>query len=343
MAHGPQTCPIAIIGANGAVGREMTTLLLEAGFSAEDLRLFGSSRSAGLSRPIGGQQCRIEELTPSCFDGIRMALFAAGADVAQEWAPKAVAAGATVIDNSSAFRGDPSVPLIVPEINGTSLQAFKRPGIVANPNCSTIIALMAVAPIHQHAHIQRMNIATYQSVSGAGAAGIAELEQQTADYVAKKPLTNETFPTQALFNVFCHESPIGPDGFNEEERKIRNESRRILSAPDLAISATCVRVGVPRAHAMAIELDLEQPLSADEARELLECAPGITVIDDVAQQRFPEPLHAAGQNTVLVGRLRNAPDCDSGQRLLLFACGDQLRKGAALNAIQILNLISGLE
>lgn len=332
---------IAIVGASGAVGREMLSILAQAGVAARDVRLLGSSRSAGTSIPYGDGDIEVALLAGSPFEGIDAVLFAAGAEVAREWAPRAVEAGATVIDNSSAFRADPDVPLVVPEINPEALDSFVAPGIIANPNCSTIIALMATAPIHRRTPITRMSIATYQAISGAGATAMAELDRQVVEHVAGDPLTVEALPSQALFNVFCHESPIGDDGFNEEERKIRSESRRILGAPELAISATCVRVGVPRAHAMAIDLDLSGPLDAADARSILEAAPGVTVVDDAEQGRFPESVHAAGGDDVLVGRIRNDPDRAPGRGLLLFACGDQLRKGAARNAIQVLSLMQG--
>jgi aspartate-semialdehyde dehydrogenase len=335
-----KTGRMALVGASGAVGREMLSILAQAGVAAQDMHLFGS-RSAGSSIPYGGSELVVADLAGNSFDDVDVVLFAAGADVAREWAPRAVDAGATVIDNSSAFRGDPDVPLVVPEVNPEALHSFVAPGIIANPNCSTIIALMGTAPIHRRAPITRMSIATYQAISGAGASAMSELDRQAVDHVAGDPLTVEALPSQALFNVFSHESRIGKDGFNEEEQKIRSESRRILAAPGLAISATCVRVGVPRAHAMAIDLDLSEPLDAADARALLQSAPGVTVVDDPEQGRFPESVHAAGGDNVLVGRIRNDPDRAPGRGLLLFACGDQLRKGAALNAIQVLALVSG--
>lgn len=336
MSRDLQQIRIGIVGATGAVGREMLAILERMQMPTGSIRCLASERSAGTMIPYPDEDLQVQLLQEDSFAGLDVVLLAASADISRTWAPVAVAQGTIVIDNSSAFRADPNVPLVIPEVNPDTLADFKAPGIIANPNCSTIIALMAVAPIHRVAKIQRMSVATYQAVSGAGAAAMAELEQQAREHAAGEQLTSESLPSQALFNVFCHESPIGPDGFNEEERKLRFESRRILDDPDLKISATCVRVGVPRAHSMAIELELGRPLDADDARRCLEAKPGIRIVDDRTNNVFPEPLHAAGGDDVLVGRIRNHPDSRDGRGLLLFACGDQLRKGAALNAIQIL-------
>ena len=327
---------IGVIGATGVVGREMLSILGDRGVPADSIRCIASERSRGMQVPFGQDMLAVQGLDETSISDLDVALFAAGSECARRWAPIAVDSGAVVIDNSSAFRGDESVPLVIPEVNGSLLDGFQGPGLIANPNCSTIIALMSVTPIHRAAGIRRMSIATYQSVSGAGGSAMEELERQVEEHASGRAPTSNVLPSQALFNVFAHESPVGPDGFNEEERKMRNEGRRILDAPGLEITATCVRVGVPRAHAMAIDLELERGLDAAEARELLAHAPGVRVVDDPESGRFPESIDAAGADEILVGRFRNHPDRSDQRGLILFAAGDQLRKGAALNAIQIL-------
>ena len=276
--------------------------------------------------------------SPDVFGGVDLAFFCAGGDVSRELADAAVAAGAVVIDNTSAFRMQPDVPLIVPEVNGDVLDGFESPGagrIIANPNCSTIIALMAVTPLHRAVGVKRMVISTYQAASGAGNAFVRELEQQAADHVAGRPYTQETIGRQYLFNLFSHDSPIGPDGYNEEERKLVRETHKIWRDTTPAITATCVRVPVLRTHSEAINLTFNEPLSEADARELLAKAPGVRVVDDRKANRFPEPAEATGLDEVLVGRIRADISQAPGMGLDLFVCGDQLRKGAALNAVQI--------
>jgi aspartate-semialdehyde dehydrogenase len=318
------------------VGREMLAILEQRGVDSGAIRCMASSRSAGMELPYRNDRLTVKDLDETSFQDLDVALLAAGADTARRWARHAVASGCLVIDNSNAFREDPAVPLVIPEVNGDQLEGFRRPGIIASPNCSTTIAMMAVAPIHRLAGIRSMSVTTYQSVSGAGAEAMQELERQVMQHAAGETITNRVLPSRALLNVFNHESPIDADGFNEEERKIRFESRRILDAPDLAISATCVRVGVMRAHAMSIQLELEKGVDLEDVRARLDKAPGLRVVDDRAANRFPEPRHAAGRDDIEVGRLRHHPDRTDGTGLLLFAAGDQLRKGAALNTIQIL-------
>ncbi len=323
---------IGVFGATGAVGREMLSILAERGAPVEGIRCFASERSVGRELEFGdrNRSLVVEAFRPGVFADLQIALLAVDAERARELAPAARDAGCVVIDNSSAFRNDPTVPLVIPEVNRDQLADFGESGIIANPNCSTIIALMAIAPIHRAARIRRASVATYQAVSGAGAAAMEELEQQARDHVAGRALRSEALPSPAFFNVFPHESGLDADGFNREERKLRDEGRRILGAPDLAISATCVRVGVPRCHAMAIDLDLETGLDVDQARELLSGQSGVRVVD------APESRHATGGDEILVGRLRNDPHRPDKTGLLLFVVGDQLRKGAALNAVQIL-------
>ena len=331
---------IAIVGATGLVGRELLAILAERGHSAERLKLLASARSAGSMLAYQGDSLLIEELTASSFAGIEIAMFSAGTEVSREFAPIAVEAGATVIDNSSVFRMDDGVPLVVPEINRDVLDDCSlRGGVIANPNCSTIIALMAVAPLHRVAGIRRMVVSTYQAASGGGVAMMNELQRQAFDHVESKPLTKSTTGRQYLFNLFSHDSPIDETGYNAEEIKLVRETHKILGDTSIAITATCVRVPVLRAHSEAINLTLDKPLSVDEAREILCATPGVKVVDDREANRFPEPIDATGGDDVLVGRIRADISQPPDMGLDLFVSGDQLRKGAALNAIQIAEII----
>jgi aspartate-semialdehyde dehydrogenase len=337
----PEVPAIAIVGATGAVGAEFLVILAERRFPHRELRLLASKRSAGRTLQACGRAHTVRELTASSFDGIDLALFSAGGPISREFAPIAVARGATVIDNSSAFRMDPEVPLIVPEINGEALEQCRLPAIIANPNCSTIIALMAVSPIHRAAGVKRMVISTYQAASGGGAALMHELEQQARDYAAGRPLTTTVSGRPYIFNLFSHNSPIGPDGSNTEETKLVKETHKIWDDRSVAITATCVRVPVLRCHCESINLTLASPLTELEAGEILAGAPGVRVVDDRAANRFPEPVDAAGGDDVLVGRIRADSSQPPGFGLNLFVAGDQLRKGAALNAIQIAERLVG--
>ncbi len=338
MAIDREQPTIAIIGATGLVGRELMEILPDSPLGDGSVRLFASGRSAGSTLLWRGAPTPIETAGPDVFAGVDIAFFCAGGDVSRQFAAAAVEAGVVVVDNTSAFRMDAGVPLIVPEINGSVLDESDLPGvpgIIANPNCSTIIALMAVTPLHRVAGIKRMVVATYQAASGAGGAFARELEQQAEDHVAGRPYTQETIGRQYLFNLFSHDSPIGPDGYNEEERKLVRETHKIWDDTKPAITATCVRVPVLRAHAEAINLAFNEPLSEAEARELLAAAPGIRIVDDRDANRFPEPAEAGGLDEVLVGRIRADRSQPPDMGLDLFVCGDQLRKGAALNAVQI--------
>ena len=335
MANDHEHPTIAIVGATGLVGRELLEILPGSPLGLGTLRLFASARSAGSTLPWRGAPIPVEAAGPHVFGDVDVAFLCAGGDVSRQLAPAAVVAGAVVIDNTSAFRMDPGVPLIVPEINGSVLDEWAVPGIISNPNCSTIIALMAVTPLHRAAGIKRMVVATYQAASGAGAAFARELEQQAKDHVAGRPYTQETIGRQYLFNLFSHDSPIGPDGYNEEERKLVRETHKIWDDTKPAITATCVRVPVLRAHSEAINLTFNEPLTEDEARKLLAAAPGVRIVDDRDANRFPEPADATGLDEVLVGRIRADRSQPPGMGLDLFVCGDQLRKGAALNAVQI--------
>jgi aspartate-semialdehyde dehydrogenase len=326
---------VAVVGATGAVGEELLALLAERRFPVRNLRLFASARSAGRTLHALGRDVTVEPLVPGCFAGTDIAFFSASGGVSKEWAPQAVAAGAWAIDKSSAFRMDRRYPLAIPEVNGEVLDALQAPTIVAVPNCTTIIALMAVTPLHREAGVARMVVSTYQSASGAGAAAMAELERQVHDWSAGRPLDTAIFGRQYLFNLFSHNSAIGEDGQNEEERKLVDETRKIWGDPDVLVSATCVRVPVLRAHSESMNLTFRTPISEARAREVLAAAPGIRIVDDRAANRFPEPLAATGRDEVLVGRIRADHSQPNGFGLNLFISGDQVRKGAALNGIQI--------
>jgi len=326
---------VAVVGATGAVGEELLALLAERRFPVRNLRLFASARSAGRTLHALGRDVTVEPLVPGCFAGTDIAFFSASGGVSKEWAPQAVAAGAWAIDKSSAFRMDRRYPLAIPEVNGEVLDALQSPTIVAVPNCTTIIALMAVTPLHREVGVARMVVSTYQSASGAGAAAMAELERQAHDWSAGRPLDTSIFGRQYLFNLFSHNSAIGEDGQNEEERKLVDETRKIWGAPDVLVSATCVRVPVLRAHSESMNLTFRTPISEARAREVLAAAPGIRIVDDRAANRFPEPLAATGRDEVLVGRIRADHSQPNGFGLNLFISGDQVRKGAALNGIQI--------
>jgi len=335
----PDEPRVAVVGATGAVGHEFLSVLSQRRFPMANLSLFASARSAGARVPFTrdgrSHAIPVQPLEEGSLSGFDVVFFSAGKSVSKAFAPAAAEGGALVVDNSSAFRMDPSYPLVVPEVNGDVLDRLQGPTIVANPNCSTIIALVAVHPLHAAARVRRMVVSTYQAASGAGAQAMRELEQQAHDFAAGKPLSTTIFGRQYLFNCFSHNSSVGPDGYNEEETKLLLESRKIWADDSVAITATCVRVPTLRAHCESINLSFERPLGEEEARELLRRAPGVEVVDDRAANRFPEPLAAAGRDPVLVGRIRADLSQPAGMGLHLFVAGDQLRKGAALNAVQI--------
>jgi aspartate-semialdehyde dehydrogenase len=325
---------VAIVGATGAVGRELLGVLERREFPVAGLRLYASPRSAGTVLPFRGREIAVAALSEDSFARVDLALFSAGSGTARDFAPAAVRRGVVVIDNSSAFRMDPAVPLVVPEINSGAIDQHQ--GIIANPNCAAIIALMALWPIHRHNPIRRVIMATYQAASGAGAAAMAELQEAT-----RAALNGGTYPPRVLphpyaFNLFSHDTPIDPaTGYNQEETKVMGEARKILAAPALRIGVTCIRVPVLRAHAVALTLECERPIVPEEARDLLLDAPGVRVVDECERNQFPMPCEATGQDAVLVGRIRRDLSDASGRSLALFAAGDQLLKGAALNAVQI--------
>ncbi len=323
---------VAVVGATGAVGEEFRRLLEERDFPMASLRLLASERSRGRTVEFRGETLQVEVLTRQSFDGCDIAFFSAGASRSREFAPAAVEAGAVVIDNSSAFRMDPDVPLVIPEINPQDIAGHR--GIIANPNCSTIIALMALAPLRHLGKIRRVVISTYQAASGAGAQAMEELKQQAKDLLDGKPVVPRVLPHPIAFNLFSHNSPVGSDGYNEEERKMVLESRKILHDETLRITAMCIRVPVLRAHAESINVEFEGPRpDLGAVRECLFHAPGVELVDDVEHNRFPMPIEATGKDNVLVGRIRN--DVSNDNAIDMFVCGDQLLKGAALNGFQI--------
>jgi aspartate-semialdehyde dehydrogenase len=329
---------VAIIGATGAVGVELLNCLEARGFPLSGVKLLASARSAGKTMVFKGRDLPVEELTENSFEGVDLALFSAGATISRKFAPIAVKAGAVVVDNSSAFRMDPSVPLVVPEVNAAELANHN--GIVANPNCVTAIALVALAPLHRAHPIRRLILATYQAASGAGAAAMEELELATGAALKGEAYPPKVLPHPYAFNLFSHNADVDQEsGYNGEETKVIAESRRILGVPELPVGITCIRVPVLRAHAMAISAEFDEVVSPDEARTLLSGAPGLKLVDDRARNHFPMPSEASGQDDVLVGRIRTDLGDPSGRTLALFAAGDQLLKGAALNAVQIAELL----
>ena len=323
---------VAIVGATGAVGNELIRLLEEREFPVASLSLLASERSLGKALSYKNDKIAVQLASPQAFEGIDVAFFSAGASRSRELAHAAVKAGAVVIDNSSAFRMDDDVPLVVPEINWPSVKPEHR--IFAVPNCTAIVLLMAIYPLSKLGTIERVIVSTYQSASGGGAALMADLEEQTRSYLATGSSAAKVSPHPYAFNLFSHNTPVGEHGYNEEEVKVVQESRKILGMPDLRINVTCVRVPVLRAHSESITVDFAGEAPSEVAvREALGAAPGVRVVDDREGNHFPMPCEASGQNDVLVGRIRR--DLSSPSSICLFACGDQLRKGAALNAIQI--------
>ena len=323
---------VAIVGATGAVGAEMLGCLDRSSLPVGEVRLFASERSAGRRLTFRDREIAIQALSEAAFEGVDVALFASESDISRAYGPLAVSAGAVVIDNSSAFRMDPAVPLVVPEVNGELIASSR---IIANPNCVAAIMAVALWPLHKAAGLRRLVVATYQAASGAGAAAMEELELSTRAYLNGETYAPRVLPHPYAFNLFSHNTAIGPDGYNGEESKVISEMRKILSLPELRIGVTCVRVPVLRAHAMAITAEFDQPLGPDRARDLLGEAPGLRVVDDRAANRFPMPVECSGRDEVLVGRIREDISDPSGRSLALFVAGDQLLKGAALNAVQI--------
>ncbi len=326
-------CNLAIAGVTGAVGQEFLNVLEQRNFPFDSLKVLASSRSAGKKIEFKGKKYIVEEMTKDSFKGINIALFSAGADRSKEFAPAAAQAGAVVVDNSSAFRMDPDVPLVIPEINPQKIAENK--GIIANPNCSTIIGIVPVWPLHKANRVKRMVVSTYQAASGAGYQAMLELENQAREILNGKTPTCNIFPYQIAFNVFSHNSKLGPNGYNLEETKLVLETRKIFDCPDIAITATCIRVPVFRAHCESINLEFTDPITPDQVRDLLSTAPGVTVLDDREHNRFPMPIDATGKDNVFVGRIRQDESIPDNRGINIWVAGDQLRKGAALNAVQI--------
>ena len=326
---------VAILGATGAVGAELIQLLESRNFPISHLKLLASPRSAGRTLAFRGESLPVEAVREDSFKDIDIVLASAGSSISKTWATEAVEAGAVIVDNSSAFRLDPNVPLVVPEVNPKA--AAQHQGIIANPNCTTILMAVAIWPLHQVKPIRRIIAATYQSASGAGARAMEEVKKQAQAILnGEIPQTN-AFPYPLAFNLFPHNSPLNEQGYCEEEMKMVNETRKIFNQPDLRVSATCVRVPVLRAHSEAINLEFEEPFSVAEAREIINAAPGVKLLEDWQENYFPMPIDATGKDEVLVGRIRQ--DLSNPLSLELWLSGDQIRKGAALNAVQIAELL----
>lgn len=324
---------VAVVGATGAVGLEMLRCLERSAYPTGTLKLFASERSVGKRLRFRDGEVELGALDERAFDGVDVALFASETDVSKKYVPIAAQAGAVAIDNSSAFRMDPNVPLVVPEVNGHLVTRGQK--IYANPNCTAAIMIMALWPLHKQAGLKRVIAATYQAASGAGLPAMQELEASTRAYLAGEKFEPKVLPHPYAFNVFSHNTTIGPDGYNGEETKVIAEMRKIMGLPELRVGVTCVRVPVLRAHCIAITAEFSDKLSVERTRELVSKAPGLKLVDDRARNHFPMPVESSGQNDVLVGRIREDLSDPSGHSLALFISGDQLLKGAALNAVQI--------
>ncbi|UJB67784.1 aspartate-semialdehyde dehydrogenase [Acaryochloris sp. 'Moss Beach'] len=330
-----QAYRVAILGATGAVGAELITLLEERDFPLSSLKLLASPRSAGQTLTFKGETIKVEEVSEAAFQNIDLVLASAGGSVSKTWAPKAVKAGAVVVDNSSAYRMDPQVPLIVPEVNPDAVTQHQ--GIIANPNCTTILMNVVVWPLHQLQPVQRIIASTYQSASGAGARAMEEVKVQAQAMLNGDAPPTEIFPYPLAFNLFPHNSDLNANGYCTEEMKMVQETRKIFNVSDLRVSVTCIRVPVLRAHSEAINLEFSQPFSVEKARSILQDSPGVKLVEDWQANYFPMPIDASGRDEVLVGRIRQ--DISHANGLELWLSGDQIRKGAALNAVQIAELL----
>jgi aspartate-semialdehyde dehydrogenase len=329
---------VAIAGVTGAVGAEFIATMDKRRFPVGKLKALASARSAGKKLGFRGQQITVEALDENSFDGVDLALFSAGSGIARKYAPVAVKAGAVVVDNSSAFRMDPNVPLVIPEINARRIAEHK--GIIAVPNCSAITALVPLWPIHRQNRIKRVILSTYQAASGAGAAAMEELVESTRASLSGRTYQPKVLPHPYAFNVFNHDTRIDPEtGYNEEEAKVIRETRKIFEDERIAVGVTCVRVPVLRAHCQAITFECEGPITEQEVRTILSGAAGVKIVDDRVKNHFPMPVEASGQDDVLVGRIRNDLSDPTGHSISVFVAADQLLKGAALNAIQIAELL----
>jgi aspartate-semialdehyde dehydrogenase len=330
-----KTYRVAILGATGAVGTELLELLESRNFPVSELKLLASERSAGRSLPFKGENIPVEAVSDRAFENVDIVLASAGGSTSKKWAPVAVEKGAVFIDNSSAFRMNPEVPLVVPEVNPQA--AANHQGIIANPNCTTILMTVAIWPLHQVQPIQRIVAATYQSASGAGAKAMEEVKTQASVILQGQEPVAQVLPYPLAFNLFPHNTPINDLGYCEEEMKMVNETRKIFDTQQIRITATCVRVPVLRAHSESINLEFATPFNPDKAREILSNAPGVKLVEDWQANHFPMPIEATGRDEVLVGRIRQ--DISHPCGLELWLCGDQIRKGAALNAVQIAELL----
>ena len=328
---------VAVVGATGVVGMEMLKTLEKRNFPVSELKLLASARSAGKKATFHGTEVVIEELKPESFRGVDIALFSAGASISKEYAQHCVDAGAVMIDNSSAFRMEPEVPLVVPEVNAAD--AFLHKGIIANPNCTTAIMCVAVYPLHKAKKLVRMVASTYQAASGGGAKAMAELVDQTKDVLEGRPAVVSAMAQQIAFNLFPHIDVFQENGYTKEEMKMVNETRKIMHLPEVKISCTCVRVPVLRAHSESLNLQFEEEITPEEARRILAAAPGVEVCDDPAEKIYPMPIDATNRYDVLAGRIRQDISRDDKRGLDMFVSGDQLLKGAALNAVQIAEVL----
>ena len=326
---------VAILGATGAVGQEMLKILEERKFPVNDLKLLASKRSAGTTVKFGVKEYAIEEASESSFENIDVVLCAAENDISRKLSPAAVKAGAVVIDNSSEFRLNDDVPLVVPEVNGEDVK--KHRGIIANPNCSTIIALTAINELNKYAGIKRMIVTTFQAVSGAGINGIRELCRQIKDISKGREIKVNTFQHQIAYNVIPQIGSFDEEGYSQEEMKLQNEGRKILHNPNLRVNCTCVRVPVYRSHSESITIETKREITPQKARELLSKAEGVKLMDDLENKKYPMPLDSSEQDLIYVGRVRK--DISSENSLVLWCCGDQIRKGAATNAVQIAEVL----
>ena len=326
---------VAILGATGAVGREMMKILAERSFPVEELRLLASPRSAGQKLLWQGRELTVQPAEDSAFEGMDIVLGAAENDIAKRFAPAIVKAGAVFVDNSSAFRMYPNVPLVIPEINPEDVRRHK--GIIANPNCTTIVSLVAINALNQDSPIQSIIASSYQAVSGAGAGGPRELMEEVELLREGKPVHPQVFQYQIAYNVIPQIGGEAYEGYTSEEMKMQNEGRKIMHLPDLQVSCTCVRVPVVRSHSVSLVVRTREKISVQRARELIAAAPGCRLVDDLSSRRYPMPLDTSDQDTVFVGRIREDLTCDNG--LNIWCCGDQVRKGAATNAVQIAQLL----
>ncbi len=329
---------VAIAGATGAVGELLIQVLEERNFPVGEMIYLASSRSVGRKLKWRGKEIAVRELTKDAFEGVDIAMFSAGGGRSVEFAPAAVEAGAVVVDNSSAFRMEPDVPLVVPEVNAEDIGDYTKRGIIANPNCTTIIMIMALKPLHDYGKIKRVVVSSYQSTSGAGARAMEELMSQARSWAAGDALEVSAFPYPILFNLIPHIDDFTENGYTKEEMKMHNETRKMLHDDDIQVSATCVRVPVLTAHSEAVYIESEKEITPEKARELISAAPGIEVLDDPAQLKYPMPIDVAGGDTCYVGRIRK--DFSTANGLTFWVVGDQLRKGAATNAVQIAEVLA---